>query len=153
MKRFALVVALVAFALPITAQALTYTHDLTVTGNFSGNGQIELNNPTGNTVANVVGFSFTVTSSAGGLPTPTTFTLADIASLSWSGADSTLSLILESTPVGVLGLVLQAAPGALLGNVCGAFGTNDGSTYCSSGGGGSILVGNSTLVTSAVPEP
>jgi hypothetical protein len=148
-KAFLLATALLV--LPLSAHAM-FIHDLTVTGNFSGNGQIELDSAAGNTLANVVAFSFTVTSSAGGLPTPTVFTRSDISSLSWSGADSTLALILRSALVGPLGLVLKANDQVLVDDMCGALGSNSGSTYCTTNG--PILVGNSTLTTSqVVPEP
>jgi len=131
-----------------------FVHNLQVTGNFSGTGQIELATTAGNTTAGVDAFSFTVSASAGGLPVPTTFGLADIDSLVWSAADSVLQLILQTNLISVTGgqvaLVLKEDNNTLVDDKCGALGTNSGSTYCGNIPPDIILVGNSTLTTEAV---
>ena len=153
-RRIARLVLAPLLMLGTTMAHAGFVHNLTVTGNFSGTGQIELATAAGNTIAGVDAFSFTVSASGGGLPVPTTFGLGDIDSLVWSAADSVLQLVLQSDLVSVTGgqvaLVLKEDNNNLVGNKCGAFGSNSGSTYCGNIPPDIILVGGSTLTTEAV---
>jgi hypothetical protein len=130
-----------------------FVHDLAVNGNFSGTGQITLNTITGTDATGIDAFDFTVNSSGGGLPAPATFGLGDINSVSWTSADSVLSLILRTNLVDQSGtlvsLVLKEDNNNFFDDLCGAIGSNSGSTYCRSG----LLVGGSTLTTTAVSPP
>jgi len=153
------VFSMMAFSARSPAQA-ALIQDLSVTGNFSGTGQIVFTTDSGNSVAGVSAFDFTVNSSAGGLPTGVTFGLGDINTIVWSvnPADWSLTIFLQTALISAGGTSVSLTlpnDGLQHGNLCGAFGTNDGATYCEPG----VLVGASTLQTTPVhtmnviPEP
>lgn len=146
------VLAILAFSVASPGHA-ALIHDLSVSGNFSGTGQIIFTSDVGNSVAGVSAFDFTVAGNAGGLPN-TTFGLGDINAVEWSidPSDWSLTLFLQTSLVAAgstsVSLTLNNE-GALRDDLCGALGQNDGSTYCGPG----ILVGASTLQTAASEEP
>ena len=107
MKKFMAVMgAFILVFILVSPSRATPIYDLSVSGSFSGMGQIEFAADSGSSVGDVNSFSFTVDSQLapgtpcafGCAPLPITFGLSDIQSISWTidPNDSSLSFELET---------------------------------------------------------